>query len=223
MLEKAKHMTIAEMKDERDFMVAVFSIPELHRENPVCMWGAEDYGPGRHAKAEYSSETHGYDYLYAELCNEKDAEKSRVRNRRRADRKYKELPKERKYREEMRKDRLFGYCGNYDCPKVVGRPNSMMIADRKRINAESVMRSDWDAEYADIVEDIEWAFFDAEYCNEQIDIIERRDPLLENGNNYVRWNRMWEKINKYNEVIRKNRFAEELANEQFGFINWGEG
>lgn len=168
MLEKAKHMTIAEMKDERDFMVAVFSIPELHRENPVCMWGAEDYGPGRHAKAEYSSETHGYDYLYAELCNEKDAEKARVRNRRRADRKHKLTPKMRKEQELMRKDRMYGYAWNLDCPKVRFAPDSEPIKIRKYSEGDRINRDDWEKDLSALKYDISYAEFDVETSREDI-------------------------------------------------------
>lgn len=101
MLEKLRNMTIAEMVDERDFAIAVWSIPEIQHEKPVVMWGAVDYGPGFHAK-------YGYDELIADFYAEHDAQKESVRNRRRADRKHPENKAERKKNKQNRMHRLYG-------------------------------------------------------------------------------------------------------------------
>ena len=91
------------------------------------------------------------------------------------------------------------------------------IPEWKAEDRERILRDDWDAEIEDIIEDLDWAFFDAEYLDEQIGMLERSG--LEKGDNYPRWNRLWNRLNVVNEVIRKNRFVEEMLNDEFGFQN----
>lgn len=87
-----------------------------------------------------------YDAMLAEIYAERDGEKARVRNRRCADRKHKVLPEERKHREEMRKDRMFGYYYNENCPKVMFAPDSLPIKNRKYAEGDRIAREDWDKE-----------------------------------------------------------------------------
>lgn len=103
---------------------------------------------GRVATAEISL----FDAQMAEIYAERDGEKSKVRNRRRADRKHRLTPKMRKEQELMRKDRMYGYCWNLDCPKVRFAPDSEPINNRKYAEYDRIDRADWEIESAEIAE-----------------------------------------------------------------------
>jgi len=168
MLEKAKHMTIAEtsymrvaeMVEQYAFATAVMRIPELPVAESVVR--IEDYGPGRHAKAEFSPETSGYDYLYAELCRDHDAEKAKVRNRRRADRKHPENKAERMRKAHNRLERKYGYYSEDGGIVYRGYITGELYADGKTRVAEQIARADWELERKEIEEDLEYERFNAE-------------------------------------------------------------
>ena len=130
-----------------------------------------DAEPGRHAKAEFSPETSGYDYLYAELCNERNAEKARVRDRRKADRKHPENKAERKKNEMRKIHRLygcvwedgFGWSWEYKSgAKKVPEKEAEIFRNLKERSAEKVDLADWELESAEIAEDEMIARFNAE-------------------------------------------------------------
>lgn len=100
-----------------------------------------------------------YDAMMAEMIDERNAEKARVRNRRRSDRKHKLTPKMRKEQELMRKDRMYGYAWNLDCPKVRFAPDSEPIKTRKYAEGDRINREDWDTELSVLTEEIECAEF----------------------------------------------------------------
>ena len=108
------------------------------REEQSHKWESD----GRMARREISV----FDSMMAEIMDNRNAEKARVRNRRKADRKHKVLPKERKHQEEMRKDRMFGYYFNENCPKVMFCPESLPIRYRRDAETERGIRSDWERE-----------------------------------------------------------------------------
>lgn len=143
---------VTEQEDaERVAMLeAVRNIPEIKPyAQSYCGYCADerDAMPGRHAKAEFSPETGGYDYLYAELCNERNAEKARVRNRRRADRKHKLTPKMRKEQEWMRNMHI--------CNRYIGWGWDL-LDNAKAESAEKIARADWELEQDEIAEAEEW-------------------------------------------------------------------
>ena len=141
--------------DEDAMMEAVRNIPES---KPVvhhfgyCA-DERDAMPGRHAKAEFSPETGGYDYLYAELCRDHDAEKAKVRNRRRADRKHKLTPKMRKEQEWMRNMHI--------CNRYIGWGWDL-LDNAKAESAEKIARADYQTELRNIAEDDERMKVEAE-------------------------------------------------------------
>ena len=152
---------VTEQEDaERVAMLeAVRNIP-VRKSEPARSCGysydTRDAEPGRHAKAEFSPETSGYDYLYAELCRDHDAEKARVRNRRRADRKHKLTPKMRKEQEYMRNWNV--------CMKMVdfGKWDDIPIVEGRVRSAEKIDRADWKIEQVNIAEYAEQMKIDAE-------------------------------------------------------------
>ena len=127
-----------------DFVNAVNMIPVQKPAEPVVCYGGIDFGPGLHQKG-VDGMTCGYDYLYTELCRDRDAEKAKARRQRSDARKHKELPKDRKHRREMRKDRLYGYYYG-ECIKVAGNPDSLPINHRRDAEAERILRDDYNAE-----------------------------------------------------------------------------
>lgn len=138
------------------FAEAVRSIPEEQHMKPIYQPYAEFYGPGMHAKKEYSPETQGYDYLYAELCRDRDAEKARVRNRRKGDRKHKLTPKMRKEQEYMRNRNI--------CMKMVdfGTWDDIPIVEGRVRSADKIARADYQTELRNIAEDDERMKVEAE-------------------------------------------------------------
>ena len=155
-----KTQTYAEIAERIALWDAVDIIPELPVAESVVR--IEDYGPGRHAKAEFSPETSGYDYLYAELCRDRNAEKAKVRNRRRADRKHPENKAERMRKMHNRLERKYGYYSNDGGLVYRGFITGELYADRKTRIAEESIRSDWELESAEIEEYAMWEKFNAE-------------------------------------------------------------
>lgn len=113
---------------------------------PVCFDGISN------GKRNTEKQASLYDAMMAEIMGEHDGSKAKVRNRRRADRKYKMTPKMRKEQEEMRKDRMFGYYFNKNCPKVMFCPDSEPIKNRKYAECDRIARADWDTEKENHVE-----------------------------------------------------------------------
>ena len=159
MVEKSIKMAIAEMIEVFDFVCAVRDIPE-RKASPVRVCnGAIDYGPGKHNKYADDDDA-GYGYLYAELCRERDAEKAKVRNRRKNDRKYKLTPKMRKEQEWMRN---WNICGKYmNCGWT-------LVNDAKEAESERFARKDFEIEQEEIEEDLMWDKINAD--------IERRNRI----------------------------------------------
>lgn len=108
---------------------------------------------GRTAQKEISV----FDAMMAEIMDDRNAEKARMRNRRRADRKYKLTPKMRKEQEHMRNWNVCMKMVNYgswdDIPIVEGRVRS----------AEKYARADWETEQENIIADAEREAIEAEY------------------------------------------------------------
>jgi len=180
-----------------------------------------------------------YDECFAELSAEKQNRRAKYLRTHGKDKK----PADRKNDKQNRNYRMYGreeqwakfrfnkndpqFCRGgwdwYECregQKNPQNPEMDIFRNRKHDIRERSLRDDWDAEIEDIIEDLDWAFFDAEYLDEQIGMLERSG--LEKGDNYVRWNRLWERLKVVNEVIRKNRFVEEMLNDEFGFQNMTE-
>lgn len=88
-----------------------------------------------------------YDAEFAELIGDHMAEKCRVRNRRKGDRKHKLTPEKRKEQELMRKDRMYGYAWNLDCPKKRFHPESDPIKTRKYAEGDRIIRADYQREF----------------------------------------------------------------------------
>lgn len=70
-----------------NFQKAVYSIPEIIPEGVTkryCnyCYDTRDAEPGKHAKAEFSPETGGYDYFFMRMIREHNAEKLRHKTRR---------------------------------------------------------------------------------------------------------------------------------------------
>ena len=116
-----------------------------------------------------------YDTLFTEIHGERNAEKAKVRNRRKADRKHKLTPKMRKEQELMRKDRMYGYCWNLDCPKVRFAPDSEPIKNRKYAEGDRINRNDWDAELSALTEELCYMQFMLE---EDMDDLARLENLI---------------------------------------------
>ena len=189
-------VTEQEDADRVAMLMAVRNIPEVKREEPICMRYADDYGPGRHAMAEFSPETSGYDYLYAELCMEKDAEKAKVRRNRKQKRNHKaeELMSEKEKRK-MKNIRTFGksdfpedhvryidvkYCGG-GTKAWFGRDEDPTIRMRKIAEAEKFARKDYEDEKW-------WAEYDAEIAEyERKRKAEDLKAHIEHMNNLWRW------------------------------------
>ena len=96
-----------------------------------------------------------YDCIHAELIGDRMAEKEKHRLMRKNARKYKELPEQRRQREIMRKDRMYGFVSCENCPKVVGRPDSLPIRTRSIAEAEKIIRADFEKERAEVELDAE--------------------------------------------------------------------
>lgn len=81
-----------------------------------------------------------FDAIHAEILSEHNAEKARVRNRRKADRKYKLTPKMRKGQEYMRNWHV--------CMKLVnfGSWDDIPIVEGRVRSAEKILRADWECE-----------------------------------------------------------------------------
>ena len=119
---------------------------------------------GRIAKAEISL----FDAIHAEILEHRMAEKAKYRRVRKDARKYKELPEQRRQREIMRKDRMYGFVSCENCPKVVGRPDSLPIRTRSITEAEKVVRADWELEQDSMAEDSLWNEYNAEIRRERL-------------------------------------------------------
>ena len=202
---KAVWVPVTEQEDaDRVAMImAVRNIPEI-MPAPIANSGIRycycydprDEEPGQHAKAEYSPETGGYDYLYAELCMEKDAEKAKVRRNRKQKRNHKaeELRSEKEKRK-MKNIRTFGksdfpedhvryidvkYCGG-GTKAWFGREEDPTIRMRKIAEAEKFAWKDYEDEKW-------WAEYDAEIAEyERKRKAEDLKAHIEHMNNLWRW------------------------------------
>lgn len=134
-------LPVAEQEDaERAAMLeAVRNIPEIPAAESVVFDGISI---GKRSDAKQASL---YDAMMAEILDERNAEKEKARNRRKADRKHNVLPKVRK---QMRYDRGWNRYMSMPCYgcKNIG------IAEYRMDNAEAVAREDWELESAEIAE-----------------------------------------------------------------------
>lgn len=138
------------------------TMPEISIAEPVCFDGISN------GKRNTEKQASLYDARLAEMIDDRNAEKARVRNRRRADRKHKLTPKMRKEQELMRKDRMYGYAWNLDCPKVRFAPDSEPIKIRKYSEGDRINRDDWEKDLSALKYDISYAEFDVETSREDI-------------------------------------------------------
>lgn len=113
---------------------------------------------GRTANKELSV----YDAMMAEIMDDRNAEKAKVRNRRRADRKHPENKAERMRKMHNRLERKYGYYSNDGGLVYRGFITGELYADRKTRIAEKSIRSDWELESAEIEEFAMWERFNAE-------------------------------------------------------------
>ena len=92
----------------------------------------------------------------AEMMDERNAEKARVRNRRKGDRKHKLTPKMRKEQEYMRNRNI--------CMKMVdfGTWNDIPIVEGRVRSADKIARADYQTELRNIAEDDERMKVEAE-------------------------------------------------------------
>ena len=117
---------------------------------PVCFDGISD------GKRNTEKQASLYDAMMAEIMDERNAEKARVRNRRHADRKYKLTPKMRKEQEYMRNWNV--------CMKMVnfGTWDDIPIVEGRVRSAEQIARKDYEIELRNIADDAERDAIDAE-------------------------------------------------------------
>ena len=169
-----------------------------------------------------------FDAMMAEILGEKELRAEKFRKTHDMRKKSKDdTPADRKRNKIRRIRKMYGVCfedgkdwyweNGKEGQKKSTEPDAEIFRNLKHDVRERSLRGDWDAEIEDIIEDLDWAFIDAEYLNEQIGMLERNG--LQNGDNYPRWNRLYERLHVVNEVIRKNRFVEEMLNDEFGFQN----
>lgn len=146
MKEKAKAMNYAELPHSYDayqHLIADFHGKDSMLWNPDVF---EGLGTGKRSDAVQASL---FDCIHAEILGEHNAEKTKARRQRQDARKHKELPKDRKHKREMRKDRLYGYYYNENCPKVMFCPDSLPIRYRRDAEAEAIIRADFEMELED--------------------------------------------------------------------------
>jgi len=192
------NLTYAEIAECNALWDAVDIIPEIPVAESVTFDGI---GNGKRSDTVQSSV---FDAMMAEILGEHIAEKCRVRNRRKADRKHKVLPKERKHREEMRKDRMFGYCYNENCPKVMFAPDSLPINYRKDAESDRIARADFDAEihqHEDAMQEY------ADYCLMAEQHEERLEYLRNLTGNVEFWEIMIDEISR-EKIYEENRIRE---------------
>ena len=191
MIAKARNVTIAEMVDQYDFIMEVLRIPETTM--PSGMVCIADIGSGR-ALRKYEQES-------AELIADHMAEKCKVRNRRRADRKHKLTPKMRKEQEELRN---WNICGKYmNCGWT-------LINDAKYAEKEQFARADYEVEqrnHADSMAEYR------DYCHMAEDHAERLEYLRNLTGNVDFWERMIDYVSR-EKIYEENRIREmqDIAN-----------
>lgn len=158
MLEKAMHMNVAEYRPQRiaemaefyRFAEAVWNIPEIVPEKIADNSGYI----GKHGE-----NVSVYDAMMAEIMDDRNAEKARVRNRRHADRKHPENKAERNKEKQNRMHRLYGLAYEdtkygktvYFWDKKEGQKKfpeyeAEIFRNLKERSAEQIARADWDTE-----------------------------------------------------------------------------
>ena len=145
--DKPTWVTCAEMEERAEFAVAVFSIPEEPVAEPMPFMYEPKHGIDLSKR---------FDAEMAEMMDERNTEKAKVRNRRHADRKYKLTPKMRKEQEYMRNWNV--------CMKMVnfGTWDDIPIVEGRVRSAEQIARKDYEIELRNIAEDAERDAIDAE-------------------------------------------------------------
>lgn len=151
-----KNRTYAEIAERIALWDAVDIIPELPVAESVTFTGISD---GKRTDAVQASL---YDAMMAEIYAERDGEKARVRNRRRADRKHPENKAERMRKAHNRLERKYGYYSNDGGLVHRGFITGELYADGKTRVAEQIARNDWKLESAEIEEYEMWEKFNAE-------------------------------------------------------------
>lgn len=166
------------------------------REEESHRWESD----GRCARREISV----FDAMLAELIDDRNAEKAKVRNRRKADRKHKLTPKMRKEQEYMRNWNVCMKMVNYgtwdDVPIVEGRVRS----------AEKIARADFDAEirqHEDAMQEY------ADYCL----MAEQHEERLEYLRNLTGNVEFWEIM--INEISREKIYEENRIREMRNIAN----
>jgi len=153
MLEKAIHMTIAEMRDQYDFIMEILRIPEIPVAEKICKIDYWDYQGIRATRREEER----IDAEMAEFYADHDDRKAHVRNRRKADRKHKMTPKMRKEQEWMRN---WNICGKYmNCGWT-------LVNDARDAESERFARNDWEIEKNEIAESEMWKKINADIARE---------------------------------------------------------
>lgn len=145
--DKPTWVTCAEMEERAEFAVAVFSIPEEPVAEPMPFMYEPKHGIDLAKR---------FDAEMAEMMDERNAEKARVRNRRKGDRKHKLTPKMRKEQEYMRNRNI--------CMKMVdfGTWDDIPIVEGRVRSADKIARADYQTELRNIAEDDERMKVEAE-------------------------------------------------------------
>lgn len=207
MLEKAMHMNVAEYRPQRiaemaefyRFAEAVWNIPEIVPEKIADNSGYI----GKHGE-----NVSVYDAMMAEIMDDRNAEKARVRNRRHADRKHPENKAERKKGKQNRMHRLYGLAYEdtkygktvYFWDKKEGQKKfpeyeAEIFRNLKERSAEKIAREDWKLEQDAIAEDAEWEKFNAE-------LLEYDRQLREQAESEQRKMREYRKMRELNEWLK---------------------
>lgn len=195
MAEKLKNMTYAELPKSFDAYRHILA--DFHHD-PVI---ESMLGTGKRSTEVQASL---FDCIHAELLGERDAEKAKVRNRRKNDRKYKLTPK-------MRKEQK--YLRNWNvCMKMInfGTWDDIPIVEGRVQSAEKIARADFDAEihqHEDAMQEY------ADYCL----MAEQHEERLEYLRNLTGNVEFWEII--IIEISREKIYEENRIREMRNIAN----
>lgn len=157
MLEKAKHITYAELPHSYTAWKHLGAEFLADYADDVQTFRGLSNG-NRNTEKQASL----YDAMMAEIMDDRNAEKAKVRNRRRADRKHPENKAERMRKMHNRLERKYGYFSNDGGLVHRGFITGELYADGKTRVAEQIARNDWKLESAEIEEYAMWEKFNAE-------------------------------------------------------------
>lgn len=166
MVEKVKNMTYAELPHSYDAWKHLATGGclghDFYEDDPEIFCGLSN---GRRHDTVMARV---YDSEFAELIGDHNAEKNRVRNRRKADRKH--VADNWEQEKLNRKDRREEYgCRNWKRNNGHGKSCRWSSnAERKIVHAERGDRADWELDLRDLEWDISYAEFEKEICREGI-------------------------------------------------------